>query len=156
VKIKRFCIVVLIALFFISFNWDNYKFYKLNGRTLSYNQLTNASSCTVLFLWTSMCPYCRSEFKRINKDLESFGSIQLYYVNLGESKRTVRKAAQLLKLSAKIKKNIVLDRLGLLVDEFNIIGVPTYIFVKDGKVVYKTHFITKKLIKDICGDKDEQ
>ncbi len=155
-KMKRFFIVVLSSLFFISFSWDNYKFYKLNGRTLTYSQLTTTSSYTVLFLWTSVCPYCRSELKRINKDLESFSSIQLYYVNLGESKHTVNKAAQLLKLSAKIKENIILDRLGLLVDEFNIIGVPTYIFMKDGKVVYKTHFITRKLIKDIFGDKDEQ
>ena len=155
-KMKRFFIVVLSSLFFISFSWDNYKFYKLNGRALSYNQLTNASSCIVLFHWISMCPYCRSELKRINKDLESVSSIQLYYVNLGESKHTVNKAAQLLKLSAKIKDNIILDRLGLLVDEFNIIGAPPYIFMKDGKVIYKTHFITRKLIKDIFGDKDEQ
>mgnify|MGYP000456879812 CR=1 FL=1 len=170
-KVKKISKIIFISLFFLSCNRENEfyeyskenkfyeynsenQFYKLDDEKISYDELLSHSPYTILFLWASSCSYCLIELKKANRRKESFKDVQFYYVNLGENKYTVEKAVELLKLSLNIKKNIVLDREGILIKEFNIVSIPTYLFLKDGNLLYKTHFINRSLIEEIFK-KDE-
>ncbi|RKY33501.1 MAG: hypothetical protein DRP68_02065 [Candidatus Omnitrophota bacterium] len=57
-----------------------------------------------------------------------------------------------LALNSYIRKNILLDRKGMLAKEFKIIGVPTFIFFKNGEEVYRAHTFSNKLLREVFGE----
>jgi thiol-disulfide isomerase/thioredoxin len=69
---------------------------RFNAKTLSGESFNNQSlkgKVVLLQFWTTWCPYCRREqplIDEVQKDLASKGLIVLA-VNVGESKKTVRK-----------------------------------------------------------------
>ena len=61
----------------------------------------------------------------------------------------MNRISDMLNLKESIRDNILLDREGITADAFGIIGVPTYVFLNKGKVVYKSHFINDGLLKEV-------
>jgi len=147
-NIKRTIMFVLLPLCVLSFSWSGYKFPRLNNDNISYDDLIASSSHTVIFLWTSYCPYCREELKRLNRYKPSAKAV-FYYVNIGDSKRVVERVSDMFGLKESIRDNILLDREGITADAFGIIGVPAYVFLNKGKMVYKSHFVNDRLLKEV-------
>ncbi|MDD5409372.1 MAG: TlpA disulfide reductase family protein, partial [Candidatus Omnitrophica bacterium] len=92
----------------------------------------------VLFFWTTWCPYCRTELKELNKlypQMEKEG-IAVFAVNVGEESY---KVVRFLK-DHPVSIRVLLDRDTRAAENYEINGVPTYIFMnKSGKVISLEH-----------------
>lgn len=92
----------------------------------------------ILFFWTSWCPYCRQEIKALNQgyaQMEKEG-IVVFGINVGESDYKVQKFFK----GYVLNFGILLDRDGSVANKYDVIGVPTYIFLdKTGQVIVQTH-----------------
>ena len=97
-----------------------------------------AGKPTILFFWTTWCPYCRSELRALNKahpQMEKEG-VAVFAVNVGE---TGYKVENFLK-SYALNLRVLLDKNGLAAENYEIRGVPTYIFInKNGRVTATEH-----------------
>jgi len=92
----------------------------------------------ILFFWTTWCPYCRVELKALNQQYSVITKegIEVLGVNVSEPEKKVQKFFKGYVLNFKM----LLDKSGLLADQFDVIGVPTYIFLdKTGKMITQTH-----------------
>jgi len=93
---------------------------------------------SVLFFWTTWCPYCRAELRALNKmypQMEKEG-VAVFAVNVGEAGYKVERFLKDYALNIRI----LLDKDGQAAENYEIIGVPTYIFInKNGKVVSTEH-----------------
>ena len=145
---KKTVLFAFLSLCVLSFSWSGYKFSKLNNDSISYDDLIDSFPHTVIFLWTSYCPYCRKELSKLNH-YKPADKVVFYYVNIGDTRRIVNRISDMLNLKESIRDNILLDREGITADAFGIIGVPTYVFLNKGKVVYKSHFINDGLLKEV-------
>lgn len=126
-------------------------FYTLERQELSYDEVI-ASSKTVLFFWTTWCPYCLKELLRLNKNCPFFDDVNFLYINVGEGERLVRRASQRLKLTQCVLGKILLDKEAFIPQKFLVLGVPAFVFLKEGVVVYRSRFISKRLIKKVFKD----
>jgi peroxiredoxin len=97
-----------------------------------------AGKPTVLFFWTTWCPYCRTELKDLNKmrpQMEKEGVV-VFAVNVGEP---VYKVTNFLKNYA-LSIRVLLDKEAQAAENYGIRGVPTYIFInKNGQVISTEH-----------------
>jgi len=152
--VKKTIVLVFLSLCVLSFSWSGYEFPTLNNNKISYDDLIASSPHTVVFLWTSYCPYCREELKKLNRYKPTSKAV-FYYVNIGDSKRVVGRVIDMLNLNNSIRNNILLDEEGITADAFGVIGVPTYIFLNEGKVVYRSHFIDDGLLKKVFKENDK-
>ena len=120
----------------------------LNGKTV------DLSSCkgrpALLLFWTTWCPYCRTEIKMLDKmapQMQKEG-MEVFAVNVGELDPKVAKFI----VQNMLTLRVLLDRDGKAADNYDVIGVPTYIILdKTGKVVSREHAFPadyKKLLKD--------
>ncbi|MDD5115901.1 MAG: TlpA disulfide reductase family protein [Candidatus Omnitrophica bacterium] len=93
--------------------------------------------CVLLF-WTTWCPYCRSELKALNKlypGMEKEG-VAVFAVNVGEAGQKVERFLK----SQALELKVFLDKKGKAADNYEVMGVPTYILLnKSGKVVSVEH-----------------
>ncbi|MCM8787085.1 MAG: TlpA family protein disulfide reductase [Candidatus Omnitrophica bacterium] len=144
---------ISVCLVFILFkSWAN-TLYTLEGKTISLDTLT-AHRRTILFFWNTRCPYCQTEIKRLNKSLlfDKYTNIEFFYIDIGENARTINTYINAINLSKKIKDRIFLDRSGYIAQMYDVIGIPTYIFLKDGKIVYRTFYLDQKQIEEIFNE----
>lgn len=92
----------------------------------------------ILFFWTTWCPYCRAELKILNKmhsQMEKEG-VDVLAVNIGEAGYKVERFLKNYALNVRV----LLDRNGQAAENYEIRGVPTYIFInKAGQVVSTEH-----------------
>lgn len=147
---KKLIFLVLFLPLVFSFDYDKYEFDKVGGGRIKHDQLIFGSEKTVLFFWTSWCSYCRRELKKINQTpLDTDNGIKFYYVNIGENNKSVDYIIDNLKLNDSIVKNILLDKESIFVEKYKILGIPTYVFLKDGKMIYKTNLLDKKTVAEI-------
>lgn len=87
----------------------------------------------ILFFWTTWCPSCRKEIKTLNQNYAQMKEegITLFAVNIGESDYSVQRFFKDYALNFRV----LLDRDGRAADNYDVIGVPTYIFLnKTGRV----------------------
>ncbi len=92
----------------------------------------------ILFFWTTWCPYCRDELKILNRQaaLMAKEGIVVIGVNLSESQSKVQRFFKGYWLNFKM----LLDKNGLLADKYDLMGVPTYVFLnKEGKEISQAH-----------------
>ncbi|MDP2927835.1 MAG: TlpA disulfide reductase family protein [Candidatus Omnitrophota bacterium] len=88
----------------------------------------------ILFFWTSWCSYCRQELRTLNQQYSVMAKegIDILGVNVSESENKVQRFFKGYPLNFKI----LLDEAGLLADKYDLMGVPTYIFLdKTGEVI---------------------
>ncbi len=92
----------------------------------------------VLFFWTTWCPYCVKELSNLNPkylELKQEGC-EVLAVNLGESADKVNRYVK--KYNPLFK--ILLDKDKSLASSFDVLGVPTYIFInKKGEIAAREH-----------------
>ena len=88
----------------------------------------------ILNFWATYCPPCEREmpaFEAAYATLQA-QNIELYAVNVEEPTKLVNRYLAQFNLSF----SILLDRNGELKEAYEILTLPTTLFVKDGKVVY--------------------
>jgi peroxiredoxin len=108
----------------------------LGGQTVNLSSYTGKP--VVLFFWTTWCPYCRQELKKLNQQYSQITKegIIILGVNVNEPDYKVQRFFKDYQLNLKI----LLDKNGSLADKYGLIGVPTYIFLdKTGKVISQAH-----------------
>ena len=97
-----------------------------------------AGKPAILFFWTTWCPYCRTELRALNKmypQMEKEG-INVFAVDIGEAGDKVRRFLKDYALDLRV----LLDEEGRAAENYEIKGVPTYIFInKDGQIVSLEH-----------------
>jgi len=105
---------------------------------------------TILFFWTTWCPYCRKEIKALNQmypQLKKEG-IALFGVDIGELDYKVTRFIQ----DNAISFRVLLDRNSAAAYDYEVIGVPTYILLdKDGRVIMQSNSLPadyKNLLKN--------
>lgn len=151
---RKILTVAVLTFFIFSFKWDDYRLYKMDSsRSTTYVNISSNYPKTVLLMWTSYCYYCIKELRKINQANFKYDNIKFYYVNLGEPRSRVEKTIKRFGFKKHIKDNIILDEKAALAEKFNIWGIPTYIFLRNGKQIYKSHFINKALVDEVFGER---
>jgi len=120
----------------------------LNGKTVDISSLKGKPA--LFFFWTTWCPYCRTEIKMLDRmapQMQKEG-IEVFAVNVGELDHRVVKFLG----DNMLTLRVLLDRNGRAADNYDVIGVPTYIILdKTGKVVSRENTFPsdyKNLLKD--------
>jgi peroxiredoxin len=110
----------------------------IEGNPVSLSDYKGKSN-VLLFFWTTWCPFCRQELKKLNSkagDLETDG-LQVLTINVGESKEKVIKY---FKANAIVFKALV-DENTAVSDLYRIGGVPTFFLIDtNGKVVLSENY----------------
>ena len=89
---------------------------------------------TILFFWTTWCPYCRKEIKVLNQMYSQLAKdgVVIFGINIGETSYKVKRFFRDYALNLRI----LLDEDGKAADKYDVIGVPTYIFLdKSGRIL---------------------
>lgn len=133
---RVFSLIFLLVTFFSSASAQDITVKDLKGNTVSIDSYKGNPA--ILFFWTTWCPYCRKEIKELNKiyDQAKKEGTNIIGVNIGESTYKVQRFFK----DYALKLTMLLDKDGLLSDKYEVIGVPTYIFLdKEGKVTSTEH-----------------
>ncbi len=121
----------------------------LNGKTVNLSSYSEGKPA-VLFFWTTWCRFCRKEIETLNRmypQMKKEG-INVFAVNIGEPNYTVQKFV----MSKALGFRVLLDKDGLAADKYNVIGVPTYIFMdKSGRVISDGHTLPLDYKKLLLG-----
>ncbi|MDD5466010.1 MAG: redoxin domain-containing protein [Candidatus Omnitrophica bacterium] len=121
----------------------------LNGKAVNLSNYNGKP--TILFFWTTWCRFCRNEIKTLNQmypQMKKEG-INVFAVNIGESSYTVQRFF----MSYALAFRVLLDKDGLAADKYNVIGVPTYIFMdKTGRVISDAHALPLGYKKLLLGN----
>lgn len=123
-------------------------FYTVDEKQITYQEVISRPK-TVIMLWATWCFYCKKELARLNTDPIKNKSIAIFYVNLGDKPNTVKKFVNATKLNQAITQNILLDKTGFMADKFSVIGIPTYLFFKNGKLIHRGYSINDDVLSDI-------
>jgi peroxiredoxin len=115
----------------------------LESKPVNLSVVTGKPS--ILFFWTTWCPYCRSELKDLNKQhaqMEKEG-VDVFAVNVGEQGYKVERFLKNYALSIRV----LLDKDGWAAQNYKIRGVPTYIFInRFGEVAAAEHALPSNYI----------
>jgi len=130
------------------------KFSNLSGEEIPYRQLVRAPK-TIFLAWTVWCPYCRRELERIAQECSFFDDIEVYFINIAEKKSTVEKFADSRGLKDCIRQRIILDTNSVIASKFNVVGIPTYVFLKDGQLLQKSYFLDQEIVEEVFGSEGE-
>ncbi len=150
---RKLIFLIVFLTLLAGFDVNRYKFFKLNDTPVTYKQVLYGHDKTILFLWTTWCHFCRDELKRLSESCPAFlKQEKLYYVNVGEKKEAVERLMEVLRIDDCIKDETILDQQAILARKFHIVGVPTFLFLKKGKLVYKSWYLNKALIERVFGD----
>lgn len=104
----------------------------LNAKDYRLDEL-RADKNTILFFWATWCPHCRTQLKEIQANQEKFISknVQIVLIDSGERKEQVTKYLNQLGVTL----NVYLDLDGRVSDQYQIIGLPTFIFINQQGVI---------------------
>ncbi len=143
---KKIFIIIFILSVFSGILPVTQAYSTLSKEDVSREDIESADKAILLF-WTTWCPYCRTavkEFSQMCEDLQGQG-FQLYMVNMGEKPIVVRKFLQ----DKGVKCQVVLDEETVFGSQYRILGIPTYIFIQEGKVLGRTGYINKEILEKI-------
>lgn len=137
-KISKFLMVLLISLC-MSFSGYTQILEFLSGDSYNMEDLIQEGDMVVLF-WTTWCPYCAKELKRLDLECGNL-NFKLLAVNLREDKNKVLKFIESAGLSDCLKGKIAIDSLGSAGTNYGIVGLPTYVFLHNGAIIKRTNFL---------------
>ncbi|MBD3246639.1 MAG: redoxin domain-containing protein [Candidatus Omnitrophica bacterium] len=124
-------------------------FSRLDGGELTYAALTQGPR-TVLFLWTTWCPHCRSALAALDtRCAELDQRVEYYFVNLGEAGEVVERYAENKKFTPCTRERIILDRRAAVAKRYRVVGIPTYVFLKDGDPVHKGYSLNAQVLQEV-------
>ncbi len=143
-----FIVIFLITKFPCCFAYE--EFYDLEGNSYSYEEFISYPK-TILFLWISSCYRCTTELRYLNNVFTNCenNEIKFFFVNLGEKEKWVKDLIKRMHLNKCIAKNVILDKNASLAYKFRIIGMPVFLFFKNGKMIYKSSYLSNRLIKEV-------
>jgi len=102
----------------------------------------------ILFFWTTWCPYCRQELKKLNSLYPQLAKDgwELLAINIQEPSYRVENFTQSFNLSFKV----LLDKEAAVSGSYGIFGVPTYVFInKQGYISLEEHFFPEEKYKKL-------
>ena len=80
--------------------------------------------------------------------------VNLLYVDTGERRSLVEKFADSRKLSGCVRQKIILDPDSFLARKFSVNALPTFVFLKQGKPIHKSHYLNKQLLRAVFDLED--
>ncbi|MDD5246565.1 MAG: TlpA disulfide reductase family protein [Candidatus Omnitrophica bacterium] len=120
----------------------------INGGSVSLSSYKGKVPVLLLF-WTTWCPYCRSALKELNNmQMENKGTrVEVLAIDVGEPQSAVSRLAKNLGLQLQV----LLDSDNTVADNYQVIGVPTYILLdKNGEVVFRGNSFPKNYQELVC------
>ncbi|MGE0267983.1 MAG: TlpA family protein disulfide reductase [Candidatus Omnitrophota bacterium] len=111
----------------------------LNAKNNSLDEL-RAGKNTILFFWATWCPHCRTQLKEIQANQEQFSSknVEIVLIDSGERKEQIVKYLGQLGVTL----NVYLDLDGRVSDQYQIIGLPTFVFInRQGVIAAVEHYL---------------
>ena len=157
IKIVKF---MLIILFLFSFTSEckatgkfplayEFKLKDLKGSEVSLSSYKDKKAVLLIF-WTTWCPYCREALRSLQADLKSFNDlgVELLAINVGEPEHKVNRFVQSFGLSFQV----LLDQDSSVADHYDLLGVPTYVFInKSQEVVFSGNRFVKERLKELAA-----
>jgi peroxiredoxin len=110
----------------------------INGNSISLSDYKDKGNI-LLFFWTTWCPFCRDELKKLDSQAETLAAdgIEVLTINVGESRHKVTRYFEAHPVSFKA----LLDTDTEVSNSYGIGGVPTFFLVdKNGKVIYSGNY----------------
>lgn len=88
---------------------------------------------TIVFFWATWCPHCRVAISKLNESQGDLAqkNIKVMLVDLGEKANVVQRYAE----KRKITMDIFLDKTQEIAEKYEIIGLPTLIFIDEQGIV---------------------
>jgi len=145
---KKIIITLALILVCSSSSANENVFTTLDGQTINYEKLLSSSK-TVFFFWTTWCPTCVREMQYINSVYTDFSKVNIIYINGGQNSNQVRRFVESKSINQDIQKKIILDGNLLLAKKFSVFAIPTFIFFKNGEVIYRSHYLNQDLLAEI-------
>ena len=155
---KRNKVLLLLALIFIILGFGKTSLATdiilndLSGQSVRISSYKGKP--VILFFWTTWCPYCRDELRKLNQLYSQIHKegIVVFGVDVRESKSKVERALK----GYALNFAMLLDEGGSLVYEYGLRGVPTYVFLdKAGQVVSQTQSLPENYKNLLSGYKHE-
>lgn len=147
-------IFLLIFLFFLPLAFtEDQTFKKLNGDNITYNQLVSAEN-TILFVWATWCPSCRQEILHLTQNYSDPENINIFYVSVDGKEKIVQSFFKQNNLDDKIKKKVIIDGSGFIAQKFSVFAIPTYVFLKNGKLRDRSHYLNTRLLEEVFKPKE--
>lgn len=109
----------------------------------------------LLFFGTSWCPACRSEIPAMKNIYATYSpkGLKVIYINIGESTKRVERFVQINSLPYRV----LLDKKETVADQYNIIGVPTFILIdKDSIISNISHRTVDLPLEKLFTDKKQK
>jgi len=120
----------------------------LNAKMVNLSRYSGKPA--ILFFWTTWCPYCRKEIKVLNQaypQMQKEG-VTVFAVNIGEPDYKVERFF----ISNALSFEALLDKDGKAADKYNVVGVPTYVFLdKSGRAISQEHALPLDYKKLLLG-----
>ncbi|MFH1503953.1 MAG: TlpA disulfide reductase family protein [Candidatus Omnitrophota bacterium] len=142
---KKIIVLFVLSCFISSVFPAPKPFSSLSNKDLSYEELVAAPK-TVLFIWTTWCPSCRSEFLRMAKECVQYEGVEMLFINSGEREALVQRFIESIKLQECVKEKTILDPELVLAKKFSVFSIPAFIIIKDGKFIHKSSFLSQEII----------
>ena len=142
--------LLIVAILFISASSIYARDYEtLSGERILGKDLQSEDKVVLLF-WTTWCPFCAIQVKTFNNYCDELinKGFKIFLVNVQESERKVER----FKDRMGIKCPIILDRLGYMAYRHRILGIPTYVFLKQGREIGRTNFLNKGQLGQLYND----
>jgi peroxiredoxin len=108
----------------------------LKGKTFRLTK--NSGKPVLLFFGATWCPACRTEIPAMKNIFKTYTpkGLEIAYINIGESSKRVGRFVQ----TNSLPYRVLLDENEDVADQYNIVGVPTFILIdKDGLINSITH-----------------
>jgi peroxiredoxin len=114
-----------------------FKLPNLKGGEQTLTQFRQGTK-VVIFFWATWCPHCREQLGVINKKIDELNQkgIKVAAVDSGEKEALVKSFVK----KNNIKLDVFVDEKSSMEEPYNVIGLPTLVFVdQDGVVLTVKH-----------------
>ena len=125
----------------------------LNSELVTLSSYRNKKP-VILFFWTTNCPFCRPELKKLNDLLPSLKKRgwEVLTIAIGEPFYKVENFIQ----RSGYLLNVLLDEDASVADGYRLLGVPTFVLInKQGKVVFKDNVLPLEKIDEFSATAPE-
>ena len=110
----------------------NFNLPTIKGNRVELND-ARGKDRSIIFFWTTWCPNCRMELKRLDEEDEILKSkgIKVFLINLGEDENRVRRYIK----REDIEIDSILDEESTLEEQYDLIGLPTVFFLNNDGII---------------------
>lgn len=120
----------------------DFKLDTINKETITLSSFRGNKPVLLMF-WTTWCPFCVDQLILLETKYSelSKSGLEILAINSGESAYKVERFLK----GRKLPYPVLLDTRSFIATSFDLIGVPTYVFIdKDGYIIYRGNRFPKK------------